>query len=32
MLYFNLVYDDKIKFPNILESIKVDHGLHKQLQ
>ena len=32
MLYFNLVYDDKTKFPNMLESIKVDHGLHKQLK
>ena len=32
VLYFYLVFDDETKFPEILESIKVDDDLHVQLQ
>ena len=31
-LFYNLVFDKETKFPKILESIKVDSGLHVQLQ
>ena len=32
MLYFHLVFDDESKLAKILESIRVDHDLHVQLQ
>ena len=31
-LFYNLVFDEKIKFPKILESIKVDSDLDIHLQ
>ena len=30
--YFHLVFDDEIKFPKILEFLKVDDDFHVQLQ
>ena len=32
VLYFHLVFDDESKLAKILESIRVDHDLHVQLQ
>ena len=32
ILYFNLDFDQETKYPKILESVKVDHDLHMQLQ
>ena len=32
VLYFDLIFDNETKFAKILESIKVDDGLHVHLQ
>ena len=32
VLYFNLVFENGTKFPNILGTINDDHDLHVQLQ